>query len=102
MVDVNPTIGVRSVRLDSFFRKLKRGDGPVSGAAKAAVKTLTPWKLRHRVLYPMRDRIVYGDPGPPDESFMMELRRRFKGEVEALSEYLDRDLVKLWGYEDLG
>ena len=30
---------------------------------------------------------------------MGELRRRFKGEVVALSEYLDRDLVGLWGYD---
>ena len=30
---------------------------------------------------------------------MLELRRRFKGEVVALSEYLDRDLVALWGYD---
>jgi hypothetical protein len=30
---------------------------------------------------------------------MMELRQRFKPEVVALSEYLDRDLVSLWGYE---
>jgi len=28
---------------------------------------------------------------------MAELRRRFKEEVEALSEYLGRDLVTLWG-----
>ena len=32
---------------------------------------------------------------------MTELRRRFKGEVIALSEYLDRDLVTLWGYDRL-
>ena len=32
---------------------------------------------------------------------MAELRRRFKGEVVALSEYLGRDLVGLWGYEDV-
>ena len=32
---------------------------------------------------------------------MRELRRRFKGEVEATSEYLDRDLVTLWGYDRL-
>ena len=30
---------------------------------------------------------------------MLELRRRFKGEVVALSEYLGRDLVRLWGYD---
>jgi hypothetical protein len=32
---------------------------------------------------------------------MLELRRRFKPEVEALSEYLRRDLVKLWRYDEL-
>jgi hypothetical protein len=32
---------------------------------------------------------------------MLELRRRFKGEVLALSEYLGRDLVALWGYENV-
>ncbi len=30
---------------------------------------------------------------------MSELRRRFEPEVVALSEYLDRDLVSLWGYD---
>jgi hypothetical protein len=33
---------------------------------------------------------------------MQELRRRYKPEVVALSEYMDRDLVALWGYDDLG
>jgi hypothetical protein len=32
---------------------------------------------------------------------MLELRRRFKPEVTALSEYLGRDLVALWGYDHL-
>ena len=30
---------------------------------------------------------------------MRELRSRFKTEVVALSDYLDRDLVALWGYD---
>ena len=42
-----------------------------------------------------------GEPPAPDERFMLELRRRFKGEVVALSEYLDRDLVGLWGYDGI-
>jgi Sulfotransferase family len=46
-------------------------------------------------------RVVYADPAPPDEAFVRELRRRFKGEVEALSDYLERDLVSLWGYDEL-
>ncbi len=33
---------------------------------------------------------------------MAELRRRYKPEVAALSEYLGRDLVALWGYDRLG
>jgi hypothetical protein len=33
---------------------------------------------------------------------MLELRRRFKDEVLALSEYLDRDLVRFWGYDGVG
>jgi Sulfotransferase family len=44
-------------------------------------------------------RAVYSDPVQPNERFMLELRRRFKPEVVALSEYLDRDLVTLWGYD---
>ena len=32
---------------------------------------------------------------------MLEIRRRFAGEVTALSEYLGRDMVKLWGYDEL-
>ena len=32
---------------------------------------------------------------------MLELRRRFKPEVEATSEYLGRDLVALWGYDGM-
>jgi hypothetical protein len=30
---------------------------------------------------------------------MLDLRHRFKSEVVALSEHLDRDLVSLWGYD---
>jgi hypothetical protein len=97
----NPTVTVRSVRLDNFVRALRAGRGPLAGPAKAAIKRATPWRFRHRVLYPMRSRLVYGRPGPPDEQFMLELRRRFKGEVEALSDYLERDLVRLWGYDQL-
>jgi hypothetical protein len=46
-------------------------------------------------------RVVNADPPPPDERFMLELRRRFKPEVQALSDYLDRDLVSLWKYDEV-
>jgi hypothetical protein len=46
-----------------------------------------------------RRGVLYGQPKPEGEDVMLELRRRFKGEVVALSEYLGRDLVSLWGYD---
>ena len=39
--------------------------------------------------------------GARDERLVEELRRRYKPEVEALSDYLGRDLVALWGYDDV-
>jgi hypothetical protein len=44
---------------------------------------------------------VYAQPEPPDPELVAELRRRFAPEVAALSSYLDRDLVALWGYDEL-
>jgi hypothetical protein len=58
--------------------------------------------LRHDALRTARTRAVYGDVPPPDDDLMAELRARFKPEVAALSEYLGRDLITLWGYDDLG
>jgi hypothetical protein len=58
-------------------------------------------EMRRRIIYPVRRRLLYGDPHPLDERLMTDLRKRFKAEVVALSEYLDRDLVTLWGYDEL-
>jgi hypothetical protein len=46
----------------------------------------------------LRGSVVYGRPQAPDERLTVELKRRFRGEVLALSEYLGRDLERLWGY----
>ena len=43
----------------------------------------------------------YTGAEPPDPQLMRELRARFKPEVASLSDYLGRDLVGLWGYDDL-
>jgi hypothetical protein len=75
------------------------GTGPISRAAKAGVKSVTPRGIRRRALAATRRKFIYVEPPPPDERLMAELRQGFKGEVEALSEYLGRDLVRLWGYD---
>jgi hypothetical protein len=101
VVDANPTVGVRSVRLDAMLRAVRGGRGPLSRVVKSTVKGLTNSRMRSSVLYPLRRRLVYGGPRPPDARLMAELRHRYRGEVVALSEYLDRDLVTLWGYDDI-
>jgi hypothetical protein len=101
VMQANPTIGVRSTRLNDLKLGLRDGRGPVLQAVKATGKALTSRGVRKALYYPIQRRLVYRTPPPPDGSLMLELRRRFKGEVVALSEYLDRDLVKLWGYDDL-
>jgi sulfotransferase family protein len=100
-MEVNPTVRVRSARLHELVHAVSVGRGPVSLAVKGALKTLTSRRLRRDALRATQSHVVFGDPRPPDEWFMIELRRRFAGEVVALSEYLDRDLVTLWGYDGL-
>ncbi len=99
ITEANPTVSVRSVRVNGLIRELRQGRGPSRRAARTAIKTVTTHGMRTSVLYPLRRRLSYGAARPPDPSLMMELRRRFKGEVEAASEYLGRDLVSLWGYD---
>jgi hypothetical protein len=97
--DANPTVEVRSRRMHELVHAVSVGHGPVSRAAKASIKAVTPKRLRRPALYAAKRRLVFSEPQPPEEELMIELRRRFKPEVVALSEYLDRDLVTLWGYD---
>lgn len=100
LVEANPTVRVRSPRLYALVRALYMGHGPVARAAKAPIKALTSKRLRVAALKLERS-MQWGDPRPDDEQLMRELRHRFKPEVVALSEYLDRDLVTLWGYDSI-
>ncbi len=100
--EANPTVKrMRSQQLDELVNVISVGRGPVSRAVKATLKAVTPGELRSAALRTAQRHVVNGRPRPPDEKLMLELRRRFKDEVVALSEYLDRDLVALWGYDDL-
>ena len=102
VLDANPTVGLRSQQLDDMVHAVSVGRGPVSRAAKGAVKALTPRAARRNLLQLTLRKVVHGSAPPTDEAFMLELKRRFAGEVVALGEYLDRDLVTLWGYDRIG
>jgi hypothetical protein len=101
-IDANPTVLLRSHRLDDLLRSVSVGRGPAARMAKGAIKTVLPRNLRRGALRATRERVVIAEPPAPDESTMLELRRRFRPEVEALGQVLDRDLIKLWGYEGIG
>jgi hypothetical protein len=101
-VRANPSIGMRSQGLDELVHSVSVGRGPASRAAKTAVKAITPRGGRRRALALAQRHLVHRAAPAPDDAFTLELRRRFQDEVAALSAYLDRDLVRLWGYERLG
>jgi len=72
-----------------------------AGPLGRAVNALTPGALRSEQFRARWRKLVYRAPDPPDQALMRELRRRFAPEVIALSDYLGRDLVAEWGYEDV-
>jgi Sulfotransferase domain len=101
LLDVNPTVRARSQRADTIVHALAVGRGPLSRATKATIKALAPRRVRRGVLGTIRTRVLYAEPQPPDEATMHELRRRYKHEVVALGDFLQRDLVTLWGYDSV-
>jgi hypothetical protein len=100
LLDANPTVHVRSIRVDRAIHWLTEGRAPVSRALKMSIKTLIPRRMQDE-LQAIRRRIVYGGSQQADEQVMVDMRRRFKPEIVALSEYLSRDLVTMWGYDDV-
>ncbi|MGD1059570.1 MAG: sulfotransferase [Solirubrobacteraceae bacterium] len=101
-LDANPTIAPRSKQLDVWLYAFRSGRGPVSRGIKATLKTLTPKRMQRKLVRTVQRKIVYSRAPSLPQSLTLELRKRFKPEVVALSEYLDRDMVGLWGYDDLG
>jgi sulfotransferase family protein len=71
-----------------------------AGAPSWAIRALTPRPAHEDSSDSLWRRIVYRPAPPPDEPLTLELRRRFRPEVVALSDYLGRDLVSLWGYDE--
>ncbi len=100
--EANPTnASMRSQHLDELLNMVSVGRGPATRALKASLKAISTSRLRAGAMRLTRRRLIFAKPPPADQALMLELRRRYAGEVTALSEYLDRDLVRLWGYDRL-
>jgi hypothetical protein len=101
VADANPTVSPRSQRLNEAVHAISVGRGPASLKVKGAVKAVLPQRMRRGALEAVQRHVVFREPPQPDEAVTIELRGRFRGEVQALGEYLGRDLLTLWGYGDV-
>lgn len=101
VIEANPTVHVRSLRADRMIRSFYAGRGPLARSLKWLAGRLPHADAAKASIQSARRRLLYGAPRPPDEEFMLELRRRFRGDVAALGDYLDRDLITEWGYDHL-
>jgi hypothetical protein len=97
--EANPTVRVRSQRAGTVVGALSMGSNPLARGARRALRASTSEPLRRRALAVLERITLDSDPPGPSEQLLDELRERFMPEVAALSEYLGRDLVSLWGYE---
>jgi len=95
----NPTVRVRDSKASEAVRAVTIGRGPLARETKALVKSVVPRPVRRGAVRTLTRTLVKRKPPPADEVLMAELRRRFTGQVQAASEYLQRDLVSLWGYD---
>jgi hypothetical protein len=102
-LDVDDTVAVAPIQTDS----LQAVRSPLlyrlwlGGSIVAAKLSRSSRRGRRSAAGGVWQRIVYRAPDPSDEHFMRELRVRFKPEVVALSDYMNRDLVTEWGYDVL-
>jgi Sulfotransferase family len=103
-VETKPLNTVRSVRLHALIRAVRRADfnpAQASGLPRM-LNALVPTRVRRGLLSGLYRRVAYAPPQAPDEQLMRELRSRYRDEVVALGEYLDRDFLALWGYDTRG
>jgi sulfotransferase family protein len=100
-VETSTLKGVRSRRLHGLRRAIWTAQHNPASAGRGArlLNAAIPRGLRGDAGRSLWQRALYSEAAPPDDGLMLELRRRFRGEVAALGEHLDRDLLSLWGYE---
>ncbi len=98
-IKVNPTVALRSQRLDELVHRYSVGRDPVSHAVKTGIKAVMPRQTRRRLLHAVQSDMVHSSVPPAEEQYMQELRTWLKPEVERLGASLGRDLLTLWHYD---
>jgi hypothetical protein len=100
VIEANPSVEVRSPGLLALVRSMALGRSGGYRVLKPAIKALSTKRMRREVIA-AQARAQQGSPAPPDKSLMCDLRNRYKREVVDLTEYLGRDLVSFWGYDNV-
>lgn len=100
-VETKPLKDVRSMRLHQLRRTIRKaGLHPAKrGRLVRTLDAVAPRALSSDSVSAAFRRVAYRPQRSADDELMLALRRRFKGEVQAASDYLGRDLVTLWGYD---
>ena len=71
VTEANPTVRMRSVRLDETVRAVSVGSGPLARAVRSSVKALTPAGVRLQAHRAIRRHVVFGAPRAPEEAVML-------------------------------
>jgi Sulfotransferase family len=100
-IEAEPVAGVRVPAMHRLAGRLQVARANPEGATRFArqLNAIMPDALRSAPVRRAWRRVAYTERPVPDAAFVAELRVQFRPEVEALSEYLGRDLIDLWGYD---
>ena len=100
-VEANPTVQVRSQLLNEAVHAIGDRTRATFTCNQGGDQECPPDSLRRDAFHAVRERVVFSEPRTPDLQLTAELRKRLKPEVVAFGEYLQRDLVTLWGYDSV-
>ncbi len=93
--------GSTSAAARSGPSRLDEGQARDARGVGGRLAAVAPASLRERVRAGVTRQLLFTRPRPSDAELLLELRHRFRPEVEALSDHLHRDLVALWGYRGI-
>ena len=100
-IESNPSRGVRSRSMHHAIYLTFAGEGRIARSTRTILRRTTTKPARQRLLRFLESSVAYTRPPAQDPALLARLRVQFKPDVEVFSEYLGRDLVTLWGYDQI-
>jgi hypothetical protein len=100
IVETTPLQNIRSLPLYQLQRAvaISRKNAVVGSSVMRLIDRVVPSRWPSEALHSLWRKAVFAPAQPHDKRFDNELRRRSIPEVEAFGDYIERDLLELWGY----